>query len=58
VTFLSRSNWHYRLERATDLAHWNPVSPWTPGTGGPLGLLESDSAGGTMAFYRVNAQRP
>ena len=56
VTFISRTNWSYQLERTSDLRTWIPVGASVPGTGGSL-TLSGDFAL-PSAFYRVRADRP
>lgn len=56
VTFLSRTNWRYTLERSADTGGWNSITN-TIGTGVPLVLEDSDPPT-RSAFYRVRAERP
>ncbi|HYG24088.1 MAG TPA: hypothetical protein VEH04_15015 [Verrucomicrobiae bacterium] len=57
VTFMSRTNFSYTLERTTDLQHWSPTGVSKPGTGGWL-QLEDEIVETIHAFYRVRAVRP
>jgi hypothetical protein len=57
VTFTSKTNWTYALERALDFATWISVSPTNAGTGGGL-LLQDTNAMAPKTFYRVKAQKP
>jgi hypothetical protein len=56
ATFVSKTNWFYALERTTDFASWNAVSPTNSGTGGTI-LLEETNAPADGGFYRVRARR-
>jgi hypothetical protein len=51
-TSLGRS---YALERSTDLRAWATVGPLVPGTGGTIGLLDTNALAGP-AFYRVRRE--
>jgi hypothetical protein len=56
VTFTSRTQWLYKLERSTNLIDWAVVSAAGIGNGSSLTLSETNGAVGN-AFYRVNASR-
>ncbi len=57
TTFLSRTNWDYALEASQDFQSWSEVSGRAAGTGGPLGLQDTNAASFNARFYRVKAQR-
>lgn len=57
LSFLSRTNWFYRLERSTDLASWAILPATAAGNGGVLALGDTN-APANAAFYRVKAGRP
>ncbi|MEY2430034.1 MAG: hypothetical protein QOJ40_2919 [Verrucomicrobiota bacterium] len=57
VSFLSRSNWVYTLERTPDFQTWLPLAPAANGNGTNL-ILQDTHAPSAKAFYRVKAQRP
>lgn len=56
VSFASRSNWVYVLERTADFGSWNDVSTTVPGNGGSL-LLQDLTPPLRSAFYRIRATR-
>lgn len=56
VTIDSSLMWTYTLERSEDLKSWSAVSPATPGTGGPLILIDQNPPA-EKAFYRVKAEK-
>jgi hypothetical protein len=55
--FLSRSNWLYTLERATDLQSWTNVCAATAGNATHL-FLQDTNPPADRACYRVRAERP
>ena len=55
--FISRSNWLYTLERATNFISWTEVSAAASGNGSNL-LLQDTTAPRDNGFYRVRATRP
>jgi len=59
VSFTSRSNWLYELERTTNLLSpsWMTIPPVVPGNGALLILQDTNPPPGA-AFYRVRADRP
>jgi len=57
VTFTSRANWLYTLERTVDFQFWTTVSPTTPGGGISLALVDTNPPP-IRAYYRVRAERP
>ena len=57
VSFQSRTNWQYVLERTFAFDNWEAVSPITAGSGTTLELQDTNpNADG--GFYRVRATRP
>lgn len=56
VSFSSRNNWTYTLERTADFQSWSSVSPTVSGNGLVLSLQDS-SAPTQNAFYRIRATR-
>ena len=56
VTFMSRTNWFYILERTTDFRNWAIVSPTTPGSGASMVLADTNPPP-FMAYYHVRAQK-
>ena len=56
VQFLSRNNWLYTLERASDFQTWISTSSSVSGNGSELVLTET-SPPATGSFYRVRADR-
>jgi hypothetical protein len=57
VTFASRTNWIYKLERGNDLKAWAATTASTNGNGMNLTLVDINPPPG-VAYYRVSAQRP
>src|SRR5207245_6323391 len=57
VSFLSRTNWIYTLERGSDFQTWSAVSLGASGNGGSLVLQDTNMAG-VKVFYRVRAEKP
>jgi hypothetical protein len=57
VQFVTYVNWDYMLERSTNLASWQMISPCVTGTGDPLTLCDTNPPG-DKAFYRVVAGQP
>jgi len=57
VTFVSRANWIYTLERTSDFRSWIAVSGSATGTGTNL-TLRDIAAPTASSFYRVRAERP
>lgn len=57
LTFSSRMNWLYTLERSTDLAFWSEASMPMSGNDGNMILQDTNAVAGN-AFYRVRAERP
>jgi hypothetical protein len=57
VTFFSRTNWVYTLQRTAGLQSWADVSPKLGGNGASLVLADANP-GPESAFYRVRAERP
>jgi hypothetical protein len=57
MTFQSRRNWLYQLERTVDFLSWSATGGPTAGNGGPLVLRDASPPAGA-AFYRVKAWRP
>ena len=57
VTFHSRNDWNYTLERTTDFQAWAPASLATTGNGTNLVLQDAGAPAG-LAFYRVHAKQP
>jgi hypothetical protein len=55
--FLTRTNWVYTVERASDLQTWIPASAPLDGTGTIL-TFQDPNPPSPAAFYRVTAQRP
>ncbi|HWL52860.1 MAG TPA: sulfatase-like hydrolase/transferase [Chthoniobacteraceae bacterium] len=51
LTFFSRLNTHYRLERSTDLVNWTDTGASAVGNGGMV--LMSDDLNAEKAFYRI-----
>ena len=58
VSFSSRTNWSYVLERSSNLQTWSPASVSTSGTGNNVILTDTNVTASTMQFYRVRAERP
>jgi hypothetical protein len=56
VSFSSRPNWVYTLERTADFQSWAAASSTVPGNGGVL-LLQDSAPLPQRAFYRVRATR-
>ena len=56
VTFQSRTNWGYTLERTANLQSWTSASSLAPGTGELL-QLQDPAPAAQSASYRVRAQR-
>jgi len=56
VTFDSRTNWSYTLQRSVDTRSWSDVGSAIAGTGGTMVLMES-AAPPDRAFYRVRMER-
>jgi hypothetical protein len=56
VTFQSRTNWLYYLERTAGFQGWTDVSS-SAGSGGPL-TLQDGSPAPDYSFYRIRAERP
>src|ERR1051325_8781264 len=56
VSFSSRNNWTYTLERTTDFQSWLSVSPTVSGDG-LVSHLEDSSPPPQRAFYRIRATR-
>ena len=56
VSFSSRTNWTYALERTEDFQSWAAASSTFPGNGGVL-LLQDAAPLPQNAFYRVRATR-
>jgi hypothetical protein len=57
VSFVSRLNYSYVLERSSDLAQWESASALVEGTGGQL-VLEDHSGTADHFFYRVQVLKP
>jgi hypothetical protein len=57
VSFFTRTNWVYCLERSTDLNTWSTASAVRPGTGARIYWQETNALA-LQAFYRVLAARP
>jgi hypothetical protein len=57
LTFTSRTNWLYALERSSALQAWTPTGATAPGNGGILTLVDTNPPV-TAAFYRVRGERP
>jgi hypothetical protein len=57
IQFISRTNWFYTLERATDFESWVAVTSPTPGNGAMLVLTDTNPPA-SDACYRVRANRP
>ena len=57
VTFISRANWVYTLQRTAGFQFWEDVSPKLSGNGAGLVLVDANP-GPESAFYRVRAERP
>ena len=57
VTFTSRTNWLYTLERTVDFQSWVAASATAGGNGATLNLQDSSPRQG-RSFYRVRAERP
>jgi hypothetical protein len=57
VTFISRTNWVYTLQRTAGFHSWADVSQGLSGNGASLVLADANS-GPESAFYRVRAERP
>lgn len=55
--FISRTNWLYTLERATNFIVWAPASSATNGNGTRLWLPDTNPPA-DRAFYRIRAERP
>jgi hypothetical protein len=55
ISFISRTNWLYALQRTTDLLNWSGVAT-AAGTGSSLILADTQSSS-DHAFYRVTASR-
>jgi hypothetical protein len=59
VSFQTRTNWSYTLDRTADWHKWLPVSPTIPGTGEQQTLSDTQSAATPLSgFYRVQLERP
>ena len=56
VSFMSRTNWFYTLERTTDFRNWAIVSPTTPGSGALMALMDTNPPA-LSAYYHVRAQK-
>ena len=56
VSFTSRTNWTYVLERTVIFQSWTSVSPGTLGNGVRIVLTDMNTAPGS-GFYRVRAER-
>ena len=57
VTFLSRSNWMYGLERTSDFITWTRLPGSIAGNEGTVTLTDPSSRT-TWRFYRVRAEKP
>jgi hypothetical protein len=57
LTFASRTNWIYALEKTTNFGVWSLIVGPTNGTGGNIGFSDSSALQG-IGFYRVRADRP
>jgi hypothetical protein len=57
VSFISRTNWLYTLERSTDLLSWLSASTMTAGNGATISWPDTNALA-SRAFYRVRAERP
>lgn len=57
VTFSSRTNWTYTLQRSVDAVNWNVASGTVPGSGGSMFLADTNGVAG-IALYRVRVERP
>ena len=57
ITFVSRTNWLYTLERSPDFQSWLEASASANGNGTNMNLLDATPMPGA-AFYRVRAERP
>jgi arylsulfatase A-like enzyme len=51
LTFLSRINTNYQMQKSTDLVQWANTGPVVVGNNGPV--LMSDTVAGDKAFYRI-----
>jgi len=57
ISFISRTNWLYTLERSTDLQSWVAASAVTSGNGTTISWPDTNALS-NRAFYRVRAERP
>jgi hypothetical protein len=57
ISFTSRADWFYTVERSTDLQNWPTVSTTAPGNGQKI-FWQDMNAPSERAFYRVRAERP
>jgi hypothetical protein len=57
VEFPSAVDWQYVLERTEDLRVWTVITAPAPGSGGMMGLVDTNPPPG-QAFYRVNRRLP
>jgi len=55
--FTSYDNFHYALQRSTDLLNWTDVTAPVQGTGGALTLSDTNAVTDN-AYYRVRASQP
>jgi hypothetical protein len=56
-TFISRTNWNYVLQTTTNFQTWNDASAVRAGTGGQVGLPDTNSAAFNSRIYRIKAYR-
>jgi hypothetical protein len=57
VTFSSRTNWVYTLERSSDARTWVDTGPTVAGTGAAMMLADTNGLS-DRAFYKVRLERP
>jgi hypothetical protein len=57
VSFTSRTNWVYEVERSTDLQTWTSASQRLSGNGQSI-FWQDTNAPAMKAFYRVRSERP
>jgi hypothetical protein len=58
MSFQTKVDWVYQMERTSDFAAWIPCSAQADGTGAPLMLADTNAPGARAWFYRVRADRP
>jgi hypothetical protein len=56
-TFISRTNWNYVLQTTTNFQTWIETSAVRAGTGGLIGLQDTNAAAFDGRFYRIKASR-